>query len=201
MQHGHLIEGHALRLRPLADADAGFVLALRGNPQLNRWLHRGAADEAAQRAWQQAYYRREGDWCFVAERRADARAEGMVALYDFDPAARSAEWGRWVMQPGTRHAVECAWLVLRFAFDELKLDAVFCNTVAANEAVVSFHDSCGVPREHGYAGTVELHGRQEALVQHRLQAADWPAVDARLGALAARLARVGGATRSPAHAA
>jgi RimJ/RimL family protein N-acetyltransferase len=39
MRHNILIEGQGFRLRPIADADAPLLLALRSDPDLNRYLH------------------------------------------------------------------------------------------------------------------------------------------------------------------
>ncbi len=189
MRHGHVIEGAAFRLRPIADADAGFVVALRSQPGLARWLHAGAADEAAQRRWLADYYTRPGDFYFVVEPLGGGNAEGLVGLYDIDCASRSAEWGRWVLRPGSLAAVESACLIYRFAFEVLGLQSLVCRTVAGNQAVVSFHDSCGITARCVLPGAVQLHGAPHDLVEHRLRATAWPEVQARLVPLARLTAR------------
>ena len=68
MRHNLSIEGYAFRLRPIVDTDAAFVVALRSNPELNRYLHAGANRLKDQLAWLAQYYEREGAYYFVIER-------------------------------------------------------------------------------------------------------------------------------------
>ena len=51
MRHDLSIAGPAFRLRPVVDADADFILALRGNPALNRFLHSTSARLSDQLDW------------------------------------------------------------------------------------------------------------------------------------------------------
>ena len=112
--------------------------------------HRGSSSTAAlcneveQRAWIETYFALPDDYYFVVERMSDRKAEGLVGIYDFDRATASAEWGRFVVRPGSRAAVEAALLVYRCGFETLGLDRMVCRTLAANEKVVAFHDSCGL---------------------------------------------------------
>lgn len=189
MQHGHVIEGAAFRLRPVVAADAEFIVALRNAPALARWLHSGAPDAAAQRAWLAGYEQRPGDFYFVVETREGSKPEGLIAVYDVDCSTRSAEWGRWVLRPGSLAAVESAWLIYRFAFEVLGLQSLHCRTVADNEAVVSFHDSCGLAEKRLLPDAVELHGAKHDLVEHTLRAAAWIDVEPQLARLAQLTAR------------
>lgn len=189
MQHGHLIEGPAFRLRPVADGDAAFIVALRSDPALQRWLHAGAADTPAQLAWLAAYYRRPGDFYFVVESLGDGMPQGLIAVYDVDCATRSAEWGRWVLRPGSLAAVESAWLIYRFAFEVLGLQSLHCRTVADNQAVVSFHDSCGITERRVLPAAVELHGQRHDLVEHVVRAVSWAGVQGKLASLSRLTAR------------
>src|ERR1039457_4516855 len=47
--------------------------------------------------------------------------------------------GRWILRRGSLAAAESALLVYTIAFEDLALDRVYCRTVSANRAVVSFH--------------------------------------------------------------
>lgn len=192
MRHDHLIEGPGHRLRPVHDGDAAFIAALRAHPALSRHIHAGDGDVRRQLDWLRAYYDRPGDLYWVVEPLVGApggAAEGVISVYDVDAARREAEWGRWVLRPGSLAAVESAWLVYRAAFERIGLDAVFCRTLADNAAVVSFHDSCGIPERRVLPKAVELRGARHDVVEHRLTAAQWPAVSQRLAALAERVAR------------
>lgn len=189
MRHELSLEGPALRLRPVRDADAEFIVALRSNPELNRYLHAGAVTTAQQQAWLAHYYARAGDYYFVLEQRDGGRPEGLIAIYDIEPAGAVAEWGRWILRPQSLAAIESAWLIYRCAFEQLALNELFCRTVADNQAVVSFHDSCGIERRRLLPAHFQLHERSLDAVEHRVLRADWPALSPRLERLATLTAR------------
>ncbi len=140
------MEGVGYHLRPVAMADAGFILELRSDPVLGRLLHTTSTRLVDQERWLQQYFDREGDYYFVIESRRGRVAQGVVGIYDVHAETRLAEWGRWILKAGSLAAVESAWLVYQCAFEMLQLDAVYCRTNAENTAVISFHDSCGIPR-------------------------------------------------------
>lgn len=193
MRHDIAIAGHGFGLRPIAEADAGFAARLRADPALNRFIHAGDGDVEAQRRWLRAYEERPGDYYFIVEALARGEPEGLISVYDVadDPSAADAhcaEWGRWLLRPGSLAAVESAWLVYRVAFDRLGLPAVCCRTLSANTRVVSFHDSCGIDTRRLLPAHVPWPGGALDAVEHRVDRADWPRLSARLEPLARRTA-------------
>jgi RimJ/RimL family protein N-acetyltransferase len=180
----HLV-GYAFRLRPVAESDAAFIANLR--QRRGRFLNQGASSTAGQLEWMARYFRRAGDFYFVIEALDGDRREGLVGIYGLDPQIREAEWGRWVLEPGSSAAVESALLVYRCAFDKLALERVWCRTLADHLQVISFHDSCGLERLPGIV-TIDHDGAPSAAVEHRLTRNDWPHIHARLESLAVRAA-------------
>lgn len=189
MRHKITIEGFAYRLRPICDKDAEFIINLRSDPELNRFLHSTSASLASQLAWLNQYYERPGDWYFVLERRSNNFSEGLISIYDLDSQQVSAEWGRWILRKGSIAAVESAWLIYRCAFEQLCLREVYCRTVAENESVVSFHDSCGITERSLLPNHFDLNGRKLDAVEHRLKGAVWKTLAPRLENLSQRMAR------------
>jgi RimJ/RimL family protein N-acetyltransferase len=190
VRHDVTVEGRAFRLRPARAEDSPFVLSLRTDPGLSRFLHPVSGRLEDQLAWFRAYEARPGDWCWTIERRAPrgAELEGTVALYDVAGEPARGEWGRWVLRPGSPAAVESAWLVYRAAFEVLGLGEVYCRTVADNARVLSFHDGCGLPRAATLPGHFRLGGRSADAIEHRLSHDAWPRVRARLEPTVERLA-------------
>lgn len=185
MRHDLLVPGYAFRLRPVDETDAAYIVDLRGRS--GRFLNRGAASTTEQLAWLASYFERAGDFYFVVETLDEGKREGLVGIYGLDPQKRRAEWGRWVLEPGSSAAIESALLVYRCAFDELALECVQCRTLADNLKVVSFHASCGL--EHSPAPVlIERDGERRLAVEHTLSRRNWPPVMARLAGLAARVA-------------
>jgi RimJ/RimL family protein N-acetyltransferase len=189
MRHDLTISGAAFRLRPIADADAALVIALRNDPELGRYLHRGSNKVEDQLAWFAEYYKRAGDYYFVLERKDNAAPEGVIAVYDVSADGRSAEWGRWILKPQSLAAVESAWLIYRVAFELLGLDEVYCRTVADNAKVVSFHDSCGIENRKILSAHFRIGEQTLDAVEHRVDRAAWQAIAPRLEKLATMMAR------------
>ena len=147
MRHNLSLDGFSLRLRPVDDSDAEFIVDLRACR--GKFLHRGAQTADQQLQWMAEYYTRIDDYCFVAEHIYDKRREGLIAIYEIDWKNRSAKWGRWIMKEDSTAAVECVWLMYSIAFELLELETVYAMTITQNKKVVSFHTSCG-------ARTVEM---------------------------------------------
>jgi RimJ/RimL family protein N-acetyltransferase len=187
VRHDLRRDGVAFRLRPVRREDAAFIVDLRNDPALGRFLHKGAATVDGQERWLAAYFDRPGDYYFVVERIADAAPEGLVGIYDHAADTAQAEWGRWILRRDSAAAVECAMLVYECAFEAIGLARVYCRTLAENRKVVSFHDSCGLARSPQEV-SLEVDGVPRAAVEHRLAREGYPDVVARLRRLAERQA-------------
>lgn len=188
MRHDLVLEGAAFRLRPVGDADAAFIVGLRNDAALNRYLHPSAATIDEQLAWLASYYERRGDYYFVIERMAGNRAEGLIALYDIDEKNGSGYMGRWVIGKGSLAAIESAWLVYRVGFEMLDLKYIYTRTVAENEAVVSFHDSCNIVDRRVLPGYFHFGGRTYDAIEHRIYRAAWTSVSKEMEVSSKRLA-------------
>lgn len=189
MRHDIDIEGFAYRLRPISEEDAEFVVSLRSDAKLGRYLHPGAQDVGSQLKWLAQYFERPGDYYFVIERLGRNTPDGVISIYDVDGTLRTGEWGRWILRAGSPAAVESAFLIYSVAFDILQLESVFCRTVAENQKVVSFHDSCGLKMRRMLPGHFVIGDRRLGAVEHRLDRQDWPDVSAKLRGIARAAAR------------
>lgn len=189
MRHTIELEGFAFRLRPIGDEDAEFVVQLRTDTERSRYIHATSNRVEDQLAWFADYYERQGDYYFVIERRQDNVREGMISIYEIDATQTTAEWGRWILRPGSLAAIESAWLMYRVAFENLMLGSVYSRTVAANDAVVSFHDSCGITDRKMLPNCFDLNGQRYDAVMHRITLEEWNELAPRLAKLAQRTAR------------
>ena len=186
MRHSFRISGHRFALRPVSVDDAAFLVRLRTETG-GRFIHQTSPRVEDQIAWIEAYEARAGDYYFIVEDTRENRPVGAVGIYDH--AHGQAEWGRWVVEAGSVGAVESALLTYRIAFEQLKLEAVYCRTVADNAQVVSFHDSSGAARAGLLKDHVVLDGHPHDSVEHRVDPALWATMRPRLDMLARRVGR------------
>jgi len=189
VRHGVRLRGHAFGLRPVETADAAFIVELRTNPELSRWIGDTPSDVGAEEAWLARYFARPDDYYFIVEGLGGA-PEGTVGIYDVDATRRAAEWGRWVLRPGSLAAAESAWLTYRVAFEILGLDLVYCRTVIANARTVSFQASCGLVEHTRLPGHAVIGGVPYDVVEHHLTRARWPECEATLARTAERIGRL-----------
>jgi RimJ/RimL family protein N-acetyltransferase len=163
---------------------------LRGDLARARYLHQVDLSVPAQEAYLDRYFDRPGDYYFVVENRATLGGEGLIGVYDISSGPPStAEWGRWIIRPGSLAAVESALLILRVAFDVFGLDEVYSRTILENTGVVSFHDSCNLPRRRIIPGHVRIGDITYNCVEHVASRATWPTLSERLTTRARQIGR------------
>ena len=190
MRHNVQLRGYAFGLRPVELGDAAFILSLRTDPELSRYINPTSDRLENQENWIRGYFARPNDRYWVISRRHTGVPEGAVAIYDINPVQRQAEWGRWVLKKGSLAAVESALLVYRAAFYMLDLDLIYCRTVSANRSVVSFHTSCGLETRAGAGLRVQLRGTEYDVVEQFLTKARWRLVERKLEERACAAARL-----------
>ena len=142
MKNRIVLKGKAVNLRPINLSDAEFIVKLRTNKKLNRYIHNETINKNIQITWIKKYLERDNDYYFIIERVKDENSVGLISIYNIKN--NCAEWGRWLLSDGNNFAIESVQLIYKIAFELLELDYVYCRTVAANRSVVSFHNSCGL---------------------------------------------------------
>ena len=186
MRHDLPLDGAAFRLRPVEEADAATITELRRDPGRSRFLHETSPSVEAQLRWLAAYFERDGDYYWVVERRADARTEGFLGIYDVD--GEQAEWGRWVLRPGSLAAPESAWLIHEAGFALLGLDSLLTRTLSENRAVVAFHARYGAETLRTLPGYTRIGGDVHDAVEARMTRDRWATAGPRLRTMALRAA-------------
>lgn len=135
--------GMRIVLRSVVEDDAEFILTLRLNPELNKFIHATDASAEKQRQWIRRQQKRANDYYMIIE---DLRGRGLgtIGVYNIDPLQRQFEWGRWLIVPGTPFhvAAESALLAYYFGFVQLDLEqAVFVIKTPNVNVFEYFHTS------------------------------------------------------------
>lgn len=165
-----VIQKFGVRLRPVHIEDAEFIFNLRRDPKLSTYI--GDTDPRLEKQveWLERYFLRKNDYYFCIENYSGKRL-GTIALYDIRESI--GEWGRWVVLPSSPASPPSAWLIYHVAFGILNLTKIYCRTVEDNKQVVSFHDSCGVPRTNVEYKGVQINGQCKNLIVHTASKEDW----------------------------
>lgn len=145
--------GQAIDLRLAEVDDADFILGLRLDPRLSRFLSATPQSLDLQRQWLAHYKERERqglEYYFIIETK-QRQPCGTVRLYDF--RGRSFSWGSWIIRPGCSPwiSIESALLVYRCGFEDLGFAESHFEVRKDNTRVVAFHRRFGaeILREDG----------------------------------------------------
>jgi RimJ/RimL family protein N-acetyltransferase len=186
MKQGIRVSNYGFTLRPIEYSDASFIVQLRSDPDLSRFLHPITPTIESQIEWLKLYFERQNDFYFVIESIEPKTKEGLIGLYDVDFVAGRAEWGRWILRSGSLAVVASVLFVFQVAFDVLELDEIHCFTAMHNAKVVSFHDSCGLARQTIHK-SCQIREEPVDMVEHCLRKNEWPQVRNRLIPIAERI--------------
>ncbi len=170
MEHTLKAEGFGVRLRPVRMEDAAFIVWLRNLDHVRGRVGDSATDAAAQEAWLNAYFQRDGDYYFIIET-AGGLAVGAYGIYNAD--AVSAESGRWIIRPDVPAAIPSALLAFDLAFGGLRLKEVRVTTISTNHGVLSLNRKFGF-REVGIErGGAVIGGKPVDLIRFLMTAEEW----------------------------
>lgn len=121
--------------------DAEFIISLRENPELNKYLSQVDSDVEKQQEWIANYKKREAErleFYFIIKD-MNNKSLGTVRLYDFQLG--SFCWGSWIIKPGSprKTAIESAINIYEFAFEVLGFCQSHFDVRNKNVNVINFH--------------------------------------------------------------
>lgn len=142
------LKSKTVQLRLVEESDAEFIVSLRVDEKYNKHLSAVTGDVEAQVNWIRRYKEDEANkqqFYFIIERLDGVRC-GTVRVYDF--VGDSFCWGSWILnEDKTRYAaIESAFLVYQFAFEELGFQKCHFDVRKGNDRVISFHEKMGATR-------------------------------------------------------
>lgn len=172
MRHDISVSGYAFRLRPIELSDAQLIVNLRtSQPERSQFLHPISSDVDLQKEYLNKYFDTPNDYYFVIERLNTAKPEGLIGIYDIQN--QTGEWGRWILDKTSLASIESCLLIYKIGFDCLSLREIYCRTISSNKAVVSFHDSCGIPRNRLLHSFFTLGNQKCDAIEHRINIKQW----------------------------
>jgi RimJ/RimL family protein N-acetyltransferase len=175
------IETERLRLRPFSEDDLDAVFSYQSRPDVVRYLYweprtrqevRGAlATKIESRA-----IRSEGDVLALAvELKRTGQVIGDVILALTSDAHRTAELG-YVIHPdhhGNGYAGEAGRVLLRLAFEDLRLHRVVAGLEARNTASARVLEKLGMRREAHFVENEFVKGEWQSAIEYAILAREW----------------------------
>lgn len=139
------LQSKTVKLRLIEENDANFVLKLRLDEKYNQFLSSVTPSVEAQKEWIKKYKNdeQEGSQYYFIIERNDGTPCGTVRVYDL--TEDSFCWGSWILnEEKTKYAaLESAFLVYKFAFENLGFKKSHFDVRKENTRVISFHEKMG----------------------------------------------------------
>ncbi|HQQ93219.1 MAG TPA: GNAT family N-acetyltransferase [Bacteroidia bacterium] len=153
MAERKLIGRHTL-IEEVKVEDAQHIIDLRNQPEINRFLssHEKISLDAQQN-WIKANLQKKDNVYFRITDTHTGEFCGTIAVYNIRNA--EGEFGRYICTK-TVQAIESELLLLRYCFNVLQLQRVYCRTIAANNKVWMQHYKFGF-RDCGEETTADGH--------------------------------------------
>lgn len=136
-------------LRLVEESDVDFLLELRLNKRLNKFLQQVSSDREEQIKWIKEYKKREilgNDYYFVIVDKVLGDL-GFIRVYDIDYVNKAFTWGSWIIKDIDRPkyaAIESFLLSHEFAFFELNLNISKFDARNENTKAINFYNRFGV---------------------------------------------------------
>jgi UDP-4-amino-4,6-dideoxy-N-acetyl-beta-L-altrosamine N-acetyltransferase len=136
-------------LRDLRAGDQEVVLEWRNQPEVRRWMYSDHEIQPLEHAhWFSSVLVHPAKKYWVIN--WEGRDVGIANLDQIDHKHRRCTWAFYLADASTRgqgigKVVE--FLVLRYVFEVLDFDRLWCEVLSTNEAVVRLHESFGFRRE------------------------------------------------------
>ena len=133
-----MIIGKNIDLREIEASDAEFVLQLRLDASLNKYISSVEDDVEKQREWIKKSKLKKDEIYFIVQNKL-TNPVGTIRIYDMQEETFC--WGSWVIIPGARRSAsfESAFLLYDYAFNELDFKQTNFDIRKENKVVLNFH--------------------------------------------------------------
>ncbi|TWR25172.1 GNAT family N-acetyltransferase [Mucilaginibacter pallidiroseus] len=134
---------YGLKFRFVEETDAEFILSLRTDPKLSRYLSDTDADIDKQIKWIKAYKAREANNTEYYFMYTDGNDQplGLCRLYNVDPVTKSYTSGSWLAKSGidVLISIKADLVLMQLAFETLDLKICNIDVRKDNKKMLRYH--------------------------------------------------------------
>ncbi|WP_342508866.1 GNAT family N-acetyltransferase [Sporosarcina sp. FSL K6-2383] len=140
--HQVVLEGEVVNLKPYSPSDREKVIELRNTARGQYFLNQGFVSTIeTQVEWEKGYFSRDNDFYWIIECKETKEMIGTTALYDITD--QDAEKGRLIVDEKKSmrkpYVLEAELLILKYAFENLKLRHLITRTKLDNDKMKSIN--------------------------------------------------------------
>lgn len=147
------IYGEKILLRAVEASDNSMLLSLINDPDTEMMLGGSSwpISESEQLKWfERQEHNKESLRCIVAEKEKPERAIGTVILSEVDSKNGTGHLHIKMSKDGGRgkgYGTDAVSALVRYAFDELRLNCIYANILSYNEVSIRLFEKCGFQRD------------------------------------------------------
>ena len=162
------IIGNNIYLRPVLESDTELVLSWRNKKNVvNNFIYRKPITKEEHISWLKNKVNTGMVHQFIICRNLDDKPIGSIYLQNFDEDNRQAEEGIFIGEEnvqGKGTGSEAAVLIIKYAFEELKLHKLKARVLGYNTASRRMHEKAGYIQEAYFKDELFLDGKYEDLI-------------------------------------
>lgn len=142
-----MIEGKIINLRLVKEEDADFILKLRTNKELSKFISPTNIGLEEQIEWIKNYKiceNKNEEFYFIVENKEKIPC-GTVRIYNIDFKMKEGIWGSFILDKIRPNGAsnEVIELSLKFAFEELKLEKIYLDVRKENYKAIHIYEKNG----------------------------------------------------------
>lgn len=146
-----MIIGKRIQLRAIEYDDLPVLVAWRNNPQIYIYFYEHEPlSLMMQKVWFDKLIQRPDEKLWIIEKIKGKQAIGMLGLRHIDWRNRNAELARVLILDSDRRSnlgSESVCLVMRYFFDHMNMNRLYCDTFAENKNAVLLYQKLGFKKE------------------------------------------------------
>ncbi|MGL5720919.1 MAG: GNAT family N-acetyltransferase [Brevinema sp.] len=140
-------DGKIIRIRPVSTQDAAFILSLRTNPVLSRFISPTSSSLQDQINWIKNYLQHSygvTQYYFIIEVKQNSIPVGTVRLYSINFEQKECTWGSFMIHPSrpkgaTVEAIKLSLIIAK----EIGLQKVILDVRKENKKAIRLYEFCG----------------------------------------------------------
>lgn len=163
-----IIKGENIYLRPITEEDTDLVLGWRNKKEVvENFIYRKPITREEHLSWFKNKVEKGLVHQFIICQNTDDKPLGSVYLQNFEEDSRQAEEGIFIGETNLQRkgiGSQAAQLMIKYAFEELKLHKLKARVLAYNTASLKMHEKAGYIQEACFKDELFLDGKYEDLV-------------------------------------
>lgn len=138
MKYNKKLEGIFTYLKSVEVEDAEFILKLRTDANISRFLNKTENDIKKQIKWIEEQQIRTNDYYFIIYDKTTDKKVGTYGIYNINN--EQGEFGRFICIDSPVQSIETGLLIADFAFNALNLEKAIASVDISNKKTISFQN-------------------------------------------------------------